>query len=149
MNNAVIKTIVISAVIALIGYIVLSQLIPLSIDNALAFALGAFITGLIIATTTPASATAHSNQDTKTLYVGNLPYRANEKAVKELFAGYGHVHSVRLLKDRQTGKRRGFGFVEMAACDADNAINKLNDNEFMERTLKVREAKNQPKEAEA
>ncbi|WP_445428146.1 RNA recognition motif domain-containing protein [Alishewanella sp. HL-SH05] len=79
--------------------------------------------------------------DTATLYVGNLPYRANEDAVKELFGRFGTVINVRLMKDRQTGRRRGFGFVEVAATDANNMIGKLNDFEFQERTLKVREAR--------
>lgn len=78
---------------------------------------------------------------TKTLYVGNLPYRANEGVVRALFEEQGKVFNVRLLKDKNTGKRRGFGFVEMAELDADNAIAKLNDSEFQQRTLKVREAK--------
>lgn len=58
-----------------------------------------------------------------------------------LFEEQGKVFNVRLLKDKNTGKRRGFGFVEMAESDADNAITKLNDSEFQQRTLKVREAK--------
>ena len=58
------------------------------------------------------------------------------------------MFNVRLLKDKNTGKRRGFGFVEMAEVDADNAINQLNDSEFQQRTLKVREAK-QKQENEA
>ncbi|OKY27405.1 MULTISPECIES: RNA recognition motif domain-containing protein [Thalassotalea] len=82
--------------------------------------------------------------DVKTLYVGNLPYRANEGAVRALFSEYGKVHSVRLMKDKHTGKRRGFGFVEMASNDADGAIKQLNDSEFQQRTLKVREAKERP-----
>ena len=60
----------------------------------------------------------------------------------------GKVFNVRLLKDKNTGKRRGFGFVEMAETDADKAINQLNDSEFQQRTLKVREAK-QKQEGEA
>lgn len=79
--------------------------------------------------------------DTTTLYVGNLPYRANEEAVKELFQRFGVVVNVRLMKDRQTGRRRGFGFVEVAAKDGSKMIQKLNDFNFQERTLKVREAK--------
>lgn len=82
--------------------------------------------------------------DIKTLYVGNLPYRANEGAVRALFSEHGKVHSVRLMKDKHTGKRRGFGFVEISAADADSAILKLNDTEFQQRTLKVREAKERP-----
>ncbi|WP_371376061.1 RNA recognition motif domain-containing protein [Thalassotalea aquiviva] len=87
--------------------------------------------------------------DIKTLYVGNLPYRANEAAVRTLFSEHGVVHSVRLMKDKQTGKRRGFGFVEMAASDASNAVNSLNDTEFQQRTLKVREAKERPESADS
>lgn len=79
--------------------------------------------------------------DTATLYVGNLPYRTNEEAVRELFQQSGVVVNVRLMKDRQTGRRRGFGFVEVAAKDANKMIQKLNDFEFEGRTLKVREAK--------
>ena len=48
------------------------------------------------------------------------------------------------MKDKHTGKRRGFGFVEMAANDVDKAISALNDSEFQQRTLKVREAKERP-----
>ncbi len=81
-----------------------------------------------------------------TLYVGNLPYRANEAAVRELFSEYGQVQSVRLMKDKHTGKRRGFGFVEISAADADNAVSSLNDSEFQQRTLKVREAKERPEQ---
>ncbi|MCC5827613.1 RNA-binding protein [Alkalimonas sp.] len=79
--------------------------------------------------------------ETATLYVGNLPYRANEESVQQLFETKGVVLNVRLMKDRQTGRRRGFGFVEVAAKDAEKMINALNDSEFQDRTLKVREAK--------
>lgn len=87
-----------------------------------------------------AAAQAYSGETT-TLYVGNLPYRANEDAVRELFQLYGIVINVRLMKDRQTGRRRGFGFVEVAYKDGAKMIEKLNDFNFQERTLKVREAK--------
>ncbi|MFT5544221.1 MAG: hypothetical protein ACI97K_003209 [Glaciecola sp.] len=79
--------------------------------------------------------------DVSTLYVGNLPYRANEQIVKEHFENFGYVRSVRLMKDKRTGKRKGFGFVEVAAQEADAMIKKLNDSEFQERTIKVRPAK--------
>jgi RNA recognition motif-containing protein len=81
----------------------------------------------------------------KTIYVGNLPYRANEAAIRSLFAEHGLVLSVRLVKDRDTGKRRGYGFVEMPAAAADSAIATLNETEYLQRTLKVREA-NEKKE---
>ena len=60
--------------------------------------------------------------------------------VRELFAEQGQVLSVRLMKDKATGKRRGFGFVEMPVADAAKAIAALNDKEYQQRTLKVREA---------
>ena len=91
-----------------------------------------------------ASETSASDEDVRTLYVGNLPYRANETSVRELFSEHGSVHSVRLMKDKHTGKRRGFGFVEMSANDCDSAVAALNDTEFQQRTLKVREAKERP-----
>lgn len=97
--------------------------------------------------------TLSSSQDeeasstTKTLYVGNLPYKANESHVKELFAEYGEVFAVRLMKDKRTGKRRGFGFVVIAAGQAQTAIDALNEKEYMQRTLKVRIA-NDPKSDE-
>ncbi|GAC16188.1 RNA recognition motif domain-containing protein [Aliiglaciecola lipolytica] len=78
---------------------------------------------------------------TTTLYVGNLPYKVNEEAVSEHFSAYGKVASVRLMKDRRTGKRKGYGFVEVASKSADKMISKLNDTDFQERTLKVRLAK--------
>lgn len=84
------------------------------------------------------------NRQQKTLYVGNLPYKANESHVRDLFAEYGQVYAVRLMKDKRTGKRRGFGFVVMAATDAEPAITELNEKEYMDRTLKVRIA-NDPK----
>jgi RNA recognition motif-containing protein len=73
-----------------------------------------------------------------------LPYRANEKNVRDLFDEHGKVLNVRLMKDKRTGKRRGFGFVVVAAEDADKVISALNDAEYMQRTLKVRVA-NDPK----
>lgn len=82
----------------------------------------------------------------KTLYVGNLPYRANETAIRKLFSTYGHVISVRLVKDKETGKRRGYGFIEMPEQEALAAVAGLNETEYLQRTLKVREA-NEKKEA--
>lgn len=82
-----------------------------------------------------------SSGEISTLYVGNLPYRANEQAVQDHFSSQGQVKSVRLMKDRRTGKRKGYGFVEMDEQGAASAIKNLNDVEFQERTLKVRLAK--------
>ena len=131
-------------VIATVGGIVFSFL-PFS--AGIAFALGTICAAFIlprIPTATPSDEETASNHASKTLYVGNLPYRANESEVKKLFSEYGEVFAVRLMKDKRTGKRRGFGFVVMSSSDADNAITQLNDKEYGQRTLKVREA-NEPK----
>ncbi|MEO2269067.1 RNA recognition motif domain-containing protein [Pseudoalteromonas pernae] len=147
MTSPNLKTIIITVCIAALGYLVLAFALSASaFSSPLSFALGALITGiaLVLANSNSSGSTTSSNTedaDTKTLYVGNLPYRANEHMVKELFEQHGTVFSVRLLKDKHTGKRRGFGFVEVAMNDASAMISKLNDNEYQERTLKVREAK--------
>lgn len=77
----------------------------------------------------------------KKIYVGNLPFSATENEIRELFIDYGEVHSVRLIMDRDTGKPRGFGFVEMEPENADAAISALNGESFGGRGLKVNEAK--------
>jgi RNA recognition motif-containing protein len=75
----------------------------------------------------------------KKIYVGNLPFSATEDDVRELFAQHGTVHSVSLVNDRETGRPRGFGFVEMDDISA--AIEALNGQDFGGRTLRVDEAR--------
>ena len=79
----------------------------------------------------------------KRLYVGNLPFSTNEQEIRELFEQNGRaVEEVRLITDRQTGRPRGFGFVEMGNDeDADGAIRELNGFEFGGRALTVNEAR--------
>ncbi len=80
----------------------------------------------------------------KKIYVGNISFKATEEDLRELFSRSGEVESVKLINDPQTGKPRGFGFVEMAnEEDAKKAIDSLNGSSFMERTLSVAEAKPQ------
>ena len=80
----------------------------------------------------------------KSIYVGNLPWSATEAQIQTLFAEYGNVISVNLVSDRDTGRARGFGFVEMGDADAATAIEALDNYSFDGRTLRVNEAK--PKE---
>ena len=142
------KSFLFSVILAVLGFVVVKfALASLALDPALLFGAGLLIGALVIAALSSASS-EEAEVKTKTLYVGNLPYRANEGVVRALFEEQGKVFNVRLLKDKNTGKRRGFGFVEMAEADADKAINQLNDSEFQQRTLKVREAK-QKQENEA
>lgn len=135
-------TALVLALVAKFTFTILAATLPSDWVVAIIVLVAALITAIIASAPQQVSAAATNS---KTLYVGNLPYRANEAAVRELFSTHGQVFSVRLMKDRQTGKRRGFGFVEMAANDAEPAISALNDSEFQERTLKVREAKDKAK----
>ncbi|HYB97712.1 MAG TPA: RNA-binding protein [Candidatus Limnocylindrales bacterium] len=77
----------------------------------------------------------------KKIYVGNLPFRTTEETIRQLFAQHGEVHSVSLITDRDTGRPRGFGFVEMEAAGAAKAIEALDQYELEGRNLKVNEAK--------
>lgn len=77
----------------------------------------------------------------KSIYVGNLPWSSTEEQVRDLFAEYGNVHSVKLVNDRETGRARGFGFVEMDEAAAEAAIEALDNQNFGGRTLRVNEAK--------
>jgi RNA recognition motif-containing protein len=78
------------------------------------------------------------------LYVGNLPYSATEEALASKFAEHGKVESVKLITDRDTGRGKGFGFVEMSSdAEANAAMAALNGVDFDGRAIKVNEAKPQ------
>jgi RNA recognition motif-containing protein len=79
------------------------------------------------------------------IYVGNLPFSANEAEVRALFAQHGTVESVSLPTDRETGRPRGFGFVEMSQADAARAIQNLNGYSMNGRALRVNEAQDKPR----
>lgn len=146
MKSPQLSTLIIALVLAAIAYFASSAIELTATSVAIITFIAAFIAPLVGGGSSSVDATEDSDE-IKTLYVGNLPYRANEGAIRELFSEYGKVHSVRLMKDKHTGKRRGFGFVEIAASVADSAISALNDTEFQQRTLKVREAKERPERA--
>ena len=74
------------------------------------------------------------------IYVGNLPFSSTEDDVREAFEAYGEVISVKLVNDRETGRPRGFGFVEMEEGGED-AISALDGSDFGGRNLKVNEAR--------
>lgn len=76
----------------------------------------------------------------KKLYVGNLPFSATDEDIRSLFSAYGEVNSVALIMDRETGRPRGFGFVEMDDAGASAAQEALDGNQYGGRTLKVNEA---------
>jgi RNA recognition motif-containing protein len=76
----------------------------------------------------------------KKLYVGNLPFSATEDEIRDLFGRHGRVESVNLIMDRETGRPRGFAFVEMEAAGADAAIQALNGSQIGGRAIRVNEA---------
>lgn len=79
------------------------------------------------------------------LYVGNLPFSATDESVRALFSKHGTVENVSLITDRDTGRPRGFGFVEMSSADAQRAMQALDGVDFGGRPLKVNEAQERPR----
>lgn len=75
------------------------------------------------------------------LYVGNLPFESDDAAVRTLFEEFGSVTSVNLISDRDTGRPRGFGFVEMPDADAEKAMSQLDGQDFNGRRLRVNQAR--------
>lgn len=135
------------AILAVIGLFAVSQL---DLSPVIAFIVGLLLPIIVLQSNSKSEEsvqTADEDKATTTLYVGNLPYKANESHVRQLFSEYGEVFAVRLMKDKRTGKRRGFGFVVVASKDTDSVIETLNDHDYMQRTLKVRVA-NDPKHPE-
>ncbi|TRY29101.1 RNA-binding protein [Aliiglaciecola sp. M165] len=147
MKSLSFLNVVFALAIAVIAYFALpDDFIPVQLAFIFGLLIGAAVIpqlSKIIADTPKESLVS---KGTTTLYVGNLPYKVNEQAVSDHFSVYGKVDSVRLMKDRRTGKRKGYGFVEVDGKSADKMIKKLNDTEFQERTLKVRLAKEKTEE---
>lgn len=78
---------------------------------------------------------------TKTLYVGNLPWSTTDTSLTEAFRAYGTVISSRIITDKETGRSRGFGFVEVEENDAEKMVNAMNGTDFGGRQIVVNEAK--------
>ncbi|RUO36693.1 RNA-binding protein [Aliidiomarina shirensis] len=147
--------IIIAAIVAVV-FTIIAQLFITAPDSLTVslIALGTFLGGVVTpyinfylsqqktkvkASKSPTKRTSKGT-DGRTLYVGNLPFKITEEEVENLFGRYGDVTDVRLVKDRRTGRKKGYGFVEMDVTGADLALAKLNDNDFEGRTLKVRTA---------
>jgi RNA recognition motif-containing protein len=87
----------------------------------------------------------HGVDDTVKIYVGNLSFRANDEDLLAAFEPFGEVVSARVIKDKESGRSRGFGFVEMPNADEANAaIDKLNNTEIVDRPVRVNEAQERP-----
>ena len=93
------------------------------------------------------SAATHGDRSLKMkkLYVGNLPWSTTEADLEQMFGEYGTVESVALITDRETGRSRGFAFVEMETEGADKAIEEFNGKDMGGRALRVNEAQDKPR----
>lgn len=147
--------IIVAAIVAVV-FTIIAQLFITAPDSLTVslIALGTFLGGVVtpyinfylsqrktkVKASRPPAKRTSKGTDGRTLYVGNLPFKISEEEVENLFGRYGEVTDVRLVKDRRTGRKKGYGFVEMDATGADLALAKLNDNDFEGRTLKVRTA---------
>ncbi|TPV56406.1 RNA-binding protein [Aestuariibacter sp. GS-14] len=151
MKVSLMQCVLISLVLAFVGFFFTHQF-PLDAYTPAVVAGSLLISGIVtpwIASLMSNGNTATSSTDIEielddnvsTLYVGNLPYKANEDAVKAYFENHIRVQSVRLMKDKKTGKRKGYGFIEVVDGDIDAIIGQFNDSVFQDRTLKVRPAK--------
>ncbi|MBT4053144.1 MAG: RNA-binding protein [Bacteroidetes Order II. Incertae sedis bacterium] len=80
----------------------------------------------------------------KNIFVGNLPWRTDDQELENLFSQYGEVLSAKVISDRETGRSRGFGFVEMEDDAALEAIENLNGQEMDGREIRVNEANDRP-----
>lgn len=76
----------------------------------------------------------------KKIYVGNLSWGTGDTELREFFSAYGEVHSAAVITDRDTGRSRGFGFVEMEDADAEKAISQADGQDMDGRRLRVNEA---------
>ena len=79
------------------------------------------------------------------IYIGNLPYSISEDDLRDLFASHGEVSSANIIIDRDSGRSKGFGFVEMPdKAQAESAINALNESDVQGRNVRVNEARPRP-----
>ena len=81
---------------------------------------------------------------TVSVYVGNLPFSSDQTTLENLFSPYGEVLSARVMSDRDTGRSRGFGFVEMDSSNAQAAVEALDGTELDGRKLRINEAEKRP-----
>ena len=138
--SGLVATLIVFALI----YLLLAELQVITMEPLQALLVGLvagqFIGAIIISSPSNSKQSEKENGDTKTIYVGNLPFKTTRAELSELFVPYGRVHSARIMIDKVTRKPRGYGFVEMDRKSAVKAINKLNGTSFVGRNIKVSEA---------
>jgi hypothetical protein len=131
-----------AALLSVLGYFALPYIPFGAAPVASIFATGLFLGAIIggVATALYSSASYGSDGDIVTLYVGNLPFTATKEEVEDLFRPYGTVHDVRLVTGGPNRRPKGYGFVEMDAYGAKDAV-KLNGVDMGGRNLRINEAK--------
>lgn len=143
------------AVVLAVAGLLLFPLLTLEFDGrtlfTLGLAVGAFVAVILAAVRLEAGPVrAADSGETRSIFVGNLAYRASKDELEQLFGQYGVVRSVRIMTDRLTRRPRGFGFVEMEANGALAAIKALDGKELHGRQLKVNEGNDRkPRESQA
>jgi len=148
--SCVIKLFAVAVAASFAAYYGLSAVDPQGVPVASLFAtgmvLGVIFGGLLVALAPKPSAAGSAKSSSSNLYVGNLPFNAGSDDVKNLFTPFGEVIDVRLVKDRRSKRFKGYGFVEMDAAGALEAIKHLDGNDYAGRTLRVNEAKKKGEE---
>ncbi|MDH5784084.1 MAG: RNA-binding protein [Chromatiales bacterium] len=150
--SRVLKALVVAIVLAVAGYFLYPTLglIESSAQHlALTLAVGALLGGILSAIEFSGATAKTDSGEKKTIFVGNLAFKASPDELTRLFAKYGNVQSVRIMKDRATRRPRGFAFVEMDAHGAARAIKKLDGMEFLGRNLRVNEGADRKEHNEA
>lgn len=139
--QAFLKALIITLVLSIIGYIVFKIIgTDASYTGFMSgLAIGAFLGAVFSAIQFKGPSKSGAEGPVKSIFVGNLAFKASQEDLRNLFAAYGEVKSVRIMTDRATRRPRGFGFVEMTEAGAKKAISALDGKEFMGRELRVNE----------
>lgn len=152
---SIVKVVSLSAAITVAGYLLVNFVgFGIKDNGAIGIAIGLFVGMLVSAklfaniVSPPAKkpVARKNNADANrvmSIFVGNLAYKVRGRQLAALFEPFGEVQSLRIVKDRETGKAKGFGFIEMSERDALSAISELDNSEFFGRNLKVSEANSQ------
>jgi len=139
-----VRSLVVASILAAVAWFIYPE-VNNKVDLQLVLAAAVFVSVIVGSmlsgkTASRSKKSGATSSDLKTLFVGNLAFKARRDELSTLFSEYGQVNSVRIMTDRETRRPRGFGFIEMNANDAKAAIKALDGYEFMGRELKVNEA---------
>lgn len=130
------KALVIAVLIGVAGYFIFPAVESVAGGMRQVYVLS-LVAGAFVAASVAAIGVSAGEGELKSIFVGNLAFKATSKQLEELFSAYGEVHEVRIMMDKATRRPRGFAFIEMSAKDAQRAIAALNDSEFCGRRLRV------------